>query len=134
MTGLNDYRGRFTNRWGPLFVVVLIGVLAFALTACGGQPRYSDDPAAARIQALTDFCLGYGVMLDVTTPFVEVDVARTTPLLSQSMVESYVAAIQFISPFCSPTFDPHTTTFDLSDLSKQLGAVRLVLLKAEEGG
>ena len=130
----DTYRERFTNQWGPLFVVFLVAVLVGLLSGCGGQPRYSDDPAAARIQALTDFCLGYGVMLDITTPFVEVDVERTTPKLSQSAVEGYVEAIAFISPFCNPDFDPETTVFDLSDLSKQLQAVRLVLLKVEEGG
>ena len=73
-------------------------------------------------------------MLDITTPFVEVDTVRATPLLSQGAVESYVEAIEFISPFCSPEFDPQTIPFDLTTLSAQLKAVRLVLLKAEEGG
>ncbi len=110
--------------------LVLAGVLLLSACVAG---RYSDDPAAARIQALTDFCLSYGVMLDITTPFVEVDTARATPKLSQSAVEGYVTAISFISPFCNVDFDPKTTNFDLSDLSNQLKSVRLMLLKAEEG-
>jgi hypothetical protein len=115
-----------------ILAAVVAGTLM--LSACGGQPRYSDDAGAARIQALTDFCSAYGVMLDLVTPFVVIDVERTTPKLSQSMVEGYHTAINVISPFCSPTFDPTMTPFDLSDLSKQLKGLRLVLLKMEEGG
>ena len=125
-----------SSRWtfpSLLGIYVVFVVVVIALSACGGQPRYSDDPAAARIQALTDFCTSYGVMLDITTPFIEVDVVRTAPKLSQSMVEGYNQALEVISPFCSVEFDPVVSTFDLNDLSSQLAAVRLVLLKAEEG-
>jgi len=110
---------------------VLAGVLF--LSACvAGAPRYSDDPAAARIQGLTDFCIGYGALRDAATNFLVVDAARANPVLSVAMVESYATAREFIRPYCSVEFDPTSAAFDLKSLEKELLKVRLILLAREE--
>lgn len=113
----------------PFFVLLLLG--AMFLAGCGGQDRYSNDPAAERIQRLTDFCIGYGALRDGATSFIKVDVQRDNPVLTQDVVLAYQAAREFIKPFCSPEFDPQAELFSLEALNEQLMAIRLVLLKRE---
>ena len=112
---------------------ILAGVLFLAGCASFlGADRYSDDPAAARIQGLTDFCIGYGALRDAATNFLIVDAARADPLLSVSVVDGYAEARAFIKPFCAPTFDPTSADFDLKTLEKELLKIRLILLAKEE--
>jgi hypothetical protein len=113
----------------PFFILLLLG--AMFLAGCGGQDRYSDDPAAERIQRLTDFCIGYGALRDAATTFIEVDVARDTPVLTVDTIMAYGAAREFIRPFCAPEFDPQNELFSLEALNEQLKAIRLVLLEKE---
>ncbi len=113
--------------------LVLAGVLFIAgCAAFLGADRYSADPAAARIQGLTDFCIGYGALRDAATNFLIVDEVRAEPILSVSLVEGYAEARAFIKPFCAPTFDPTSADFDLKTLEKELLKIRLILLAKEE--
>ncbi len=105
------------------------------LSACGaltGPDRYSDDPAAARIQHLTDFCIGYGSLRDAATAFLKVDVERANPVTPVDAVLAYRDARAFIKPYCDPDFDPQGEAFSLEALNEQLLAIRLILLKREE--
>lgn len=120
---------KLTLRLMPAFFLLLLAVLVVA--SCGGQPRYSDDPAAARIQGLTDFCIGYGALRDAATHVITVDAARTTPVLSADLVEGYAAAREFIKPYCAVSFDPQTELFDLNALKLELTKIRLVVLEQE---
>ncbi len=121
---------RMSLRLIPLGVLLVVFTMVM-LAGCGGQGRYSDDPAAARIQALEDFCIGYGALRDAATGFIEVDVARTDPVLTEDIILAYGEARAFIKPFCSPTFDPQGEAFSLEALNEQLRAIRIVLLKRE---
>jgi hypothetical protein len=112
--------------------VLMLGVLAYQ-SACVGA-GYSQDPRVAQIQALTDFCVGYGVLRDAATNFIVVDTARNDPVLTADMVLGYQGAKDFISPFCSPDFDPTTQVFDLDNLDKELLKIRLILLQKENEG
>ena len=114
-------------------MVLAVLVAAFTLAGCPAD-RYSVNAEAARIQHLTDFCLSYGIMRDTVTPFMKVDAKRVTPVLTKDMVTNYQAARNFIKPFCSPSFDPENTPFDLDNLSDQLVAIRLILLAKENEG
>ena len=116
--------------------LILAFVAVLFLASCGamtGPDRYSDDPAAARIQALTDFCIGYGALRDAASGFLEVDVVRTNPMTPADAVLAYKDARAFIKPYCDPTFDPRGEAFDLDALNAQLRAIRIILLKREEG-
>jgi hypothetical protein len=119
------------TRWLKLAAVSLV-VLVVGCAALVGPDRYSDDPAAARIQGLTDFCIGYGALRDAATNFLIVDAARANPVLSVSAVEGYASARAFIKPFCAQTFDPLSADFDLKTLEKELLKIRLILLAKEE--
>ena len=112
---------------------MLAAVLAVITLAGCPADRYSVNAEAARIQHLTDFCMGYGALRDAATNFIKVDTARTTPLLTVDMVTNYQAARSFIKPFCTPTFDAENTPFDLEDLNDQLLSIRLILLAKENG-
>lgn len=107
-------------------------ILALALMGCPGQPRYSDDPEAARIQALTDFCIGYGALRDAATYMLEVDTARDTPILSADLVNGYAEARAFIKPFCAPDFDPASSPFDLKTLETELKKIRILMIQKEQ--
>lgn len=109
----------------------VLGILVGVLVGCGGQPRYSDDPEAARIQGLTDFCIGYATLRDAATNFIKIDIVRTDPVLSVDAVVGYQTSREFIKPFCSVDFDPTVSPFDLSTLEDQLVAIRIILLKKE---
>jgi hypothetical protein len=112
---------------------VLLVIVVMLSTGCPAD-RYSVNAEAARIQHLTDFCLGYGALRDAATNFIKVDTQRNTPVLTADMVTSYASARAFIKPFCSPTFDPENTPFDLNNLNDQLLAIRLILLAKENEG
>lgn len=112
-----------------LAIVLVLAVIA--LSGCMGSDRYSDDPAAARIQGLHDFCIGYGALRDGAVGFIEVDVARNDPVLTIDMIEGFQQAREFIRPFCSEDFDPITEPFNLDTLEDQLRAIRLILVKQE---
>jgi hypothetical protein len=111
-----------------LFTALLVLV---SMGASCPDDRYSADPAASRIQHLTDFCLGYGALRDGATNFIKVDTQRTNPVLTVDMITAYQTARTFIKPYCSATFDPVTTPFDLNTLNDQLLAIRLILLAKE---
>jgi hypothetical protein len=106
-------------------------MLVMLLLGCPGVGTYSDDPTVARIQALTDFCIGYRAMRDSATFILEVDTQRTEPVLSVSEVETIGVVRSFIKPFCTETFDPITEPFNLDALSLQLRQLRLLLLAKE---
>ena len=106
-------------------------MLSMILVGCAGVGQYSTDPTVARIQALTDFCIGYRAMRDSATFILEVDTQRTQPVLSASEVETIGIVRGFIRPFCSETFDPVTEPFDLDSLTVQLRQLRLLLLAQE---
>lgn len=111
--------------------LTLLAVLLLAsLSGCAGN-RYSDDPAAARIQALTDFCIGYGALRDVATDMITIDNARDASRLSPSLVEGYASARAAIRPFCSADFDASTGVFDLDALRAELVAIRVLLVRRE---
>ncbi len=112
--------------------LVLAGVLFLSACVATGGARYSTDPAAARIQALTDFCIGYGALRDAATNFILVDTARASPVLSEGLIDGYSEARSYIKPFCSPKFDPQGEAFDLDNLEKQLVKIRIVLLQREQ--
>ncbi len=106
-------------------------MLAMLLVGCPGVGTYSDDPTVARIQALTDLCIGYGAMRDSATFILEVDTQRTESVLSVSEVETIRSVREFIKPFCAETFDPINDPFSLDTLDNQLKRLRLLLLSQE---
>ena len=112
----------------PVMLVLFIAVLFVA--GCTGA-RYSDDPVAARVQGLTDFCIGYGAMRDAMVYMIEVDKHRTTPVLTLDAVVAFDNARTFIRPFCAPEFDPLTDPFSLKGLEIELKKIRLLLLERE---
>jgi hypothetical protein len=111
--------------------VVLLAIAVGVLAGCVSETRYSDDPATARIQYLTDFCIGYGALRDGATVFITVDEQRNTPVLTKDVVLAYRTAREFIKPYCSPKFDPQAEAFNLETLNEQLMAIRLLMLKRE---
>ena len=110
---------------------VLLAVLLLASLSGCATNRYSVDPAAVRIQQLTDFCIGYGALRDVATDMITIDNARAEPRLQQSLVEGYASARAVIRPFCSATFDAAGTPFDLDTLRAELVAIRILLIQRE---
>lgn len=110
--------------------VALAVLLLASLSGCAAN-RYSDDPAAARIQKLTDFCIGYGALRDVATDMITIDNARAASRLPQSLVEGYASARDFIRPFCAADFDAAGEPFDIETLRAKLVAVRILLVQRE---
>ncbi len=110
--------------------VILPILLVFAFTGCPAD-RYSVNPESARIQALTDFCIGYGALRDAVTVQLKIDTARATPVISNSLRNNYKQAREFIKPYCSTTFDPQSDTFSLASLEDQLVNLRIILLQRE---
>jgi len=110
------------------FRIIPALMLVILLSGCAGVGTYSDDPTVARIQALTDFCIGYRAMRDSATFILEVDSQRAVPSLLASEVESIAEARAFIRPFCTETFDPKADLFDLDTLTFQLKKLRILLL------
>jgi hypothetical protein len=115
-------------RSGAILAAAMVLVM---LVGCPGSPRYSDHPEAARIQALTDFCIGYGALRDAATYLLTVDKQRDTPQLPHDLVEGYAEARSYIRPYCSKDFDPKSA-FSLESLEKELTKIRLLLLEKEK--